>query len=138
MLLHATYLPRHPHCIPNHPPNQLPIRHPARCYLNHLLVPLLDAAFTLPEVRYVSRAVAYDLDLDVAEAIDGGLFGEDLLRGAFLDGARYSTGEFVGGTHEPDAAAASAVNSFDHDREAVLGGEGGDGGGGVGGVRECG
>lgn len=129
MLVHATYLPGHPHRIPNHPPNQLPVQHQARRYLNHLLVPLLDATLALPEVRYVSRAVAYDLDLDVAEVVDGGLFGEDLLRGALLDGARYGAWEFIGGAHEPDAAAASAVDGFDHDGEAVPGGEGGDGGG---------
>ena len=66
--------------------DQLSIRNYARCKLNDFLVSPLDTAFALPEVRYVSGAVSDDLNFDMAEAVYGGLFGEELLRWRFFDG----------------------------------------------------
>jgi hypothetical protein len=76
-----TYTRSHSQGIFDNLRDQLAIAHHTRRNLDHLLVPPLDTAFPLPQVRYSSRTVADNLDFDVAEAVDCRFLGEELLRG---------------------------------------------------------
>jgi hypothetical protein len=69
----------HADSIFNNLRDDTPMFYRARSYLDNLLVPPLDRALTLPEVRYIPLTIADDLNFNMAETIHGRFLGEDLL-----------------------------------------------------------
>lgn len=105
----------HPQRILNDSPNQLPVRYQTWCHFDNLLIPPLNTAFAFPQMSNISSSIANSLDFNMAESIDSGLFGENLIRRALLHGSldcRCQRGFISDKTY---AAAAATIYSFHHD-----------------------
>lgn len=74
-------------------------------------------------MHHIPLSVSDDLHLDMPIPIDSSLLGEDLLRRALLNRSRDGTLQLIHISDQTDASSASAINSFDHDRETILRGK---------------
>jgi len=84
-----SYPSGHLQCIFDDPGNLPAIGHHTGGYLDDLLVPSLNAAFPLPEMRNVFSAIADDLHFDMSEPVYCCFLCKDLLGGTLFDGSLY-------------------------------------------------
>lgn len=102
-------------CSFNNSTHQASIRNRAGRDLDHLLIPPLDAAFSLPHVTHAPFSISNDLHFDVAESINSSLFGKHLPRRTLFNRTSGCARQLLDTPDETDASSSTSIDSFDHD-----------------------